>query len=60
MTPEKMKELLFSLAWYDCSCHHHNNVRAILADEFPNIDFDESLKEFTKCVTMAPGKGCPR
>jgi hypothetical protein len=60
MTEDKMKELLFSLAWYDCSCHHKLNAKDILAREFPDADFASSLAEFEKCKTMPPGDGCPR
>ena len=60
MTEEKMKELLFSLAWYDASCYHHNNAKAILATEFPGADFAAALDEFVKCKTMPPGQGNPR
>ena len=31
MTEDKMKEVLFSLAWYDASNHHNKNVRKCLA-----------------------------
>ncbi len=60
MTEEKMKELLFSLAWYDCSCYHNLNVKEILAQEFPGADFTAALDEFIKCKTMPPGPGNPR
>ncbi len=49
MTEEKMKEFLFSLAWYDYSCYHNRKVKEILAHEFPNADFSFSLAEFEAC-----------
>ena len=60
MTEEKMKELLFSLAWYDASSFHNMNAKNILADEYPSADFSDNLDEFERCKTMPPGKGCPR
>ncbi len=60
MTEDKMKEFIFSLAWYDASAHHSQNVREILATEYPDADFSTTLCEFLKCKTMPPGKGCPR
>ena len=60
MTPDTMKELLFSLAWYDASAYHNENARRILREEYPNTDFIEALEDFVKCKTMAPGDGCPR
>lgn len=60
MTEEKMKELLFSLAWYDASCRHNRNVKEILAGEFPGADFADALEDFLKCKTMPPGPGNPR
>lgn len=60
MTEEKMKELLFSLAWYDASCYHNNNAKEILSNEYPDADFTEALAVFEECKTMPPGEGCPR
>ena len=60
MTEEKMKDLLFSLAWYDASAYHSRNAREILASEFPGADFAAALNEFVKCKTMPPGPGNPR
>ena len=60
MTPDTMKELLFSLAWYDASAYHNENARRILGEEYPDTDLTETLGEFVKCKTMPPGKGCPR
>ena len=57
---DTMKELLFSLAWYDASCYHSNKVKEILSSKFPNADFTNDLEEFIKCKTMPPGKGNPR
>ena len=60
MTEEKMKDLLFSLAWYDASAYHNRNANEILADEYPDADFTAALEEFVRCKTMPPGRGCPR
>ena len=60
MDPEQMKELLFSLAWYDASAYHSENARRMLRDAFPATDFGATLAEFVKCKTMPPGEGCPR
>jgi len=60
MTEETMKELLFSLAWYDCSCYHNSNTRQILKQQFPETDFTSILIEFEKFRTMPPNEGCPR
>jgi hypothetical protein len=60
MDAEKMKELLFSLSWYDASCYHADNVREILGKEFPSVDFSAELKKFVECKTMPAGPGCPR
>lgn len=60
MTEEMMKELLFSLAWYDASCYHNENAKKILSDEYPDCDFTAALDEFERCKIMPPGKGCPR
>ena len=60
MTEEMMKELLFSLAWYDCSNYHHRNAQEILARAFPESDFHRALEEFIKFKTAPPGEGCPR
>jgi hypothetical protein len=60
MNESDIKELIFSLAWYDCSAHHNRNVKDILAREFPGADFSTSLEEFDKCKNMPPGPGCPR
>jgi len=60
MTEEMMKELLFSLAWYDCSNYHNTNAREILARAFPGADFKRALDEFNECKTAPPGEGCPR
>ena len=53
MTEEKMKELLFSLAWYDASNHHNRNAKEILASEFPGADFAAALDEFVKVQNNA-------
>ena len=60
MTEELMKELLFSLAWYDASAYHHRNAEEILARAFPGSNFKAALDEFVLCKTMSLGKGCPR
>ena len=60
MTEGRMKELLFSLAWYDASAHHARNAKEILAREFPGTDFTAALDEFRRCKTMPPGPGNPR
>lgn len=60
MIPDTMKELLFSLAWYDASAYHYQNALRILADEYPDTDFSDALDYFVKCKTMPPGEGCPR
>ncbi len=60
MTKETMKELLFSLAWYDASAYHNRNAKEILASEFPGADFAVALYEFERCKTMPPGPGNPR
>ena len=60
MTEGKMKDLLFSLAWYDASAHHSRNAREILASEFPGADFAAALDEFVKCKKMSQGPGNPR
>ena len=60
MTEDTMKELLFSLAWYDASAHHYRNANEILTREFPKADFTAALEEFVRCKTMPPGEGCPR
>ena len=60
MNEETMKELLFSLAWYDASNYHFQNAQRILKESYPNADFGRSLDEFLKCKTMPPGEGCPR
>jgi len=60
MTPDTLKELLFSLAWYDCSSYHHNNAKEILSREFPGADFSRALEEVERCKTKPPGEGCPR
>lgn len=60
MQQEAMKELLFSLAWFDASAYHSENVVNILEREFPDCDFAEDLQKFEECVTAPPGPGCPR
>ena len=60
MTEDRMKELIFSLAWYDSSAYHSRNVKEILAEEYPEAEFSTTLAEFLTCKTMPPGKGCPR
>ena len=60
MNSKTMKELLFSLSWYDSSAYHVENVNAILKAAFPEEDFSTCLADFEQCVTMAPGAGCPR
>ena len=57
---DTMKDLLFSLAWLDCSAYHSSNVNSILARAFPGVDFKSSLNDFVCCKNMPPGKGCPR
>ena len=60
MSAETIKELIFSLAWYDASAYHNRNVREILKREFPSTDFSKDLETFVESVLMPPGKGCPR
>jgi hypothetical protein len=60
MTFDEMKELLASLAWYDASAYHHENVTQILKDAYPGSDFSSALINFEKCVTMKPCEGNPR
>ena len=60
MTADKMKELLFSLSWYDCSAYHHREVKRILNEAYPDDDFEESLDDFMRCISMKGVKGCPR
>lgn len=55
-----MKELLFSLAWYDCSNYHRCRSEEILREAFPECDFSLALEEFEKCRTKPPGEGNPR
>ena len=51
MTEETMKELIFSLAWYDASNYHYQNARRILDEHYPGADFSRSLEEFIKYKT---------
>lgn len=60
MTESQMKELLWSLAWYDCSCYHSINAKEILKQAYPESDFGSVLEEFRKAKTLAPQEGCPR
>lgn len=60
LTPEIMKELLFSLAWYDASSYHNRNAKDILGNAYPDEDFSAALEEFVKCKAMPPSEGCPR
>ena len=60
MTEDMMEELLFSLAWYDCSAYHSTNAREILERAFPGVDFKKALEEFKRCKTAPPGEGNPR
>jgi hypothetical protein len=60
MNKETMEDLLFSLAWFDASSHHNQNVKNILSREYHGEDFSKTLEEFVKCKTMPPGEGCPR
>lgn len=60
LTSERMKELIFSLAWYDASSYHFTNTKSILQEAYPGVDFSYVLGEFIKCKTKPPGEGCPR
>lgn len=60
MTIQVFKDLLFSLAWNDCSAYHAQNVKNILKKECPDIDFTEELKLFYENKLMHNKKGCPR
>ncbi len=60
MDKKTMEEFIFSLAWYDASAYHYDNVLRILKDEFPGDDFSEILARFETCNNMPPGPGCPR
>ena len=59
MTEELMKELIFSLAWYDSSNHHYCNVHKILTRAFPEADFSKSLEEFVKYKTPPTNESNP-
>ena len=60
MSEMEIKELLFSLAWFDASAYHNINAREILKRAYPDADFSDALEEFLKCKNKPPGKGCPR
>lgn len=60
MSELEMKELIFSLAWFDASAYHNENAREILRRAYPESDFSDCLMEFLKCKTKPPGDWCPR
>lgn len=60
MSEEDIRELISSLAWYDCSAYHVSNVKRILHKHYSDSDFDDVLELFRSNVTMTPGEGCPR
>ena len=60
MNQEQTRELIFSLAWYDCSNYHHSRVEEVLKRAFPGVDFSQLLARFEECRTKPPGEGCPR
>lgn len=60
MDSKTMRELLFSLAWYDASAHHYENVQEIIKREFPGEDLSAALADFERCNKMPAGPGCPR
>jgi hypothetical protein len=55
----QIKELISSLAWYDCSNYHSENVKRILSTAFPGHDFTQDLDLFVKDVYRV-GPGSPR
>lgn len=60
MTPELLKELLFSLAWSPWSCHHNDNAFKLLTELCPTGDVYSALHEFEQIIKSPTGPGSPK
>lgn len=57
---ENLKSLLQSLPWAPHSAHHSIEVRRVLDELCPAVDFSEELSEFNKVCLAPPQKGSPK